>query len=288
MRARTFFVLSAPAIGLMVALLVVPLIATVSWSFQNVPVGQPGTFTGLANYRELLTSPRFGSAATFTVGFAIVVTALKVAIGYAIALVLNTVRRGRAIFLGLMLATYVVPTVVGALDFSWLFNDVFGGPVNRLLEVFGVRVDWLVSEWPARSLLGMHMLWHEIPFAVLIFFAGLQGLPRERVEAAEVDGASWWQRQRYVVIPGLSRLTTFVCVISLMDTLKVFDSIRIITPAASQLGTESLMTYVFQIALNDSYRLGIASAVNVLTIAVTLVLLMPFLRSTWRDARGTS
>lgn len=288
MRPRTFFVLSAPAILLMAALLIAPLTATVTWSFQNVPVGKPGTFIGLDNYRQLLSNPRFGRAAAFTVVFALVITTLKLVLGYLLAMLLNKVRRGRAIFLGLLLSTYVVPTVVGALDFSWLFNDVFGGPANRLLEVFGIHIDWLVSEWPARTLVAMHMLWHEIPFAVLILFAGLQSLPKEPLEAAELDGASWWQKQRYVVIPGLSRLISFVCVIGIMDALKIFDSIRIITPAASQLGTESLMTYVYQIALNDSYRLGIGSAVNVLTIIVTLVLLFPFLRSSWRDARGIS
>ncbi len=286
MRTRTFFALSSPAIGLMVALLVVPLIATLDWSFQNIPVGQPGVFNGLANYRELLTSPRFIQAAEFTIGFALVVTAIKVVFGYAIAMLLNKVRWGRPIFLGMLLSTYVVPTVVGALDFSWLFNDVFGGPVNRLLDLFGIQINWLVDEWPARALLSMHLVWHEIPFAILIFYAGLQGLPKEPMEAAELDGANWWQRQRYIVIPGLGRLVSFVCVIGIMDALKVFDSIRIITPAASQLGTESLMTYVFQIALNDSYRLGIGSAVNVMTIVLTLILLIPFLRSTWRDARG--
>lgn len=288
MRVRTFFALSGPAIGLMAALLVVPLIATIQWSFQNVPVGEVGTFNGLSNYRELLTSPRFIEAAKFTVGFALVATLLKVVLGYAVAYTLHKARYGRAIFLGILLSTFVVPTVVGALDFSWLFNDVFGGPVNRLLEVFGVNIQWLVSEWPARALLMMHTLWHEIPFAVLILYAGLQGIPDEPLEAASLDGANWFQKQRYVIIPALGRLIVFVCVISIMDALKIFDSIRIITPAAPQLGTESLMTYVYQIALNDSYRLGIGSAVNLLTIILTLVLLIPFLRSTWRDARGTS
>ncbi|MDN5780374.1 MAG: sugar ABC transporter permease [Humibacillus sp.] len=288
MRVRTFFALSGPAIGLMAALLVIPLIATIQWSFQNVPVGEIGTFNGLNNYRELLNSPRFIEAAKFTVGFALVATLLKLVLGYAIAYTLHKARYGRAIFLGILLSTFVVPTVVGALDFSWLFNDVFGGPVNRLLEVFGVNIEWLVSEWPARALLMMHTLWHEIPFAVLILYAGLQGIPDEPLEAASLDGANWFQKQRYVIIPALGRLIVFVCVISIMDALKIFDSIRIITPAAPQLGTESLMTYVYQIALNDSYRLGIGSAVNLLTIILTLVLLTPFLRSTWRDARGTS
>jgi N,N'-diacetylchitobiose transport system permease protein len=288
MRSRTFVALSAPAVGLMTLLLVVPLFATLVWSFQNVPVGQPGTWTGLANYTELVGSARFRSAAVFTVGFAVAATVLKVVIGYAIALLLNNVRKGRAIFLGIILATYVVPTVVGALDFSWLFNDVFGGPVNRVLDLFGVNIQWLVDTWPARTLLLMHITWHEVPFAVLILFAGMQSLSKGQLEAATLDGANWVQRQRFVVIPGLSRMLAFVCVISLMDDLKVFDSVRIITPAASNLGTESLMSYVFQIALNDSYRLGIGSAVNVLTILITLVLLIPFLRSTWRDARGNA
>lgn len=288
MRTRTFFALSGPAILLMTGLLVIPLIATVQWSFQNVPVGEAGVFNGFDNYSELLKSPRFRDAAVFTIGFALVVTTLKVVLGYFVALTLHKARHGRAIFLGILLSTYVVPTVVGALDFSWLFNDIFGGPVNRFLELFGVQIQWLVNEWPARVLLAMHMLWHEIPFAVLIFYAGLQGIPDEPLEAASLDGANWWQRQRYIIIPALGRLVTFVCVISIMDALKIFDSIRIITPAASQLGTESLMTYVFQIALNDSYRLGVGSAVNLLTIILTVVLLIPFLRSTWRDARGTS
>lgn len=286
MRVKTFLALSLPALGLMAALLIVPLVATLTWSFQNVPVGEPGTFIGFGNYSELFGSPRFLDAAVFTIGFALVITTLKVVFGYLLALLLNNIRAGAAILLGILLATYVVPTVVGALDFSWLFNDVFGGPVNRLLEVFGIQIDWLVSEWPARALLAMHMLWHEIPFAVLIFYAGLKTLPKEPMEAAGIDGANWWQKQRFVVIPGIGRLVIFVCVISIMDSLKIFDSIRIITPAASQLGTESLMTYVYQIALNDSYRLGIGSAVNVLTIILTLVLLIPFLRATWRDARG--
>lgn len=273
---------------LMGALLVVPLGATLIWSFQNVPVGQPGVFNGLENFREVLSSPRFQGAARFTIGFAIILTLLKVVIGYLLALVLNRAKYGRAIFLGLILSAYVVPTVVGALDFSWLFNDIFGGPVNRFLDLFGIRIDWLVSTWPARVLLGLHMLWHEVPFALLIFYAGLQTVPKEPLEAASLDGAGWWQKQRYVVIPSMWHLISFVCVISIMDSLKIFDSIRIITPAASQLGTESLMTYVFQIALNDSYRLGVGSAVNLLTIFVTLILLAPFLRTTWRDARGLS
>ena len=286
MRRKDFLTLAGPAVVLMAALLLVPLGTTLVWSFQNVPVGQPGTFTGLANYRDLLGSPRFRDAAAFTVGFAVVATALKVALGYGLALLLSRVSRGRTVLLGFLLASYIVPSVVGALDFSWMFNDVFGGPVNRVLDVVGVQVNWLVDTWPARALVVLHSLWHEVPFVVLVLLAGLQTLPPEPMEAASIDGAGWWQKQRYLVVPALAPVFTFVLLISLMDGLKVFDSIRIMTPAAQQLGTESLMTYVYQVALGDSFRLGAGSAVNVLTMVVTLVLLIPFLRSTWKGARA--
>ena len=286
MRRQDFLTLAGPAVVLMAALLLVPLGTTLVWSFQNVPVGQPGTFTGLANYRDLLGSPRFRDAAAFTVGFAVVATALKVALGYGLALLLSRVSRGRTVLLGFLLASYIVPSVVGALDFSWMFNDVFGGPVNRVLDVVGVQVNWLVDTWPARALVVLHSLWHEVPFVVLVLLAGLQTLPPEPLEAASIDGAGWWQKQRYLVVPALAPVFSFVLLISLMDGLKVFDSIRIMTPAAQQLGTESLMTYVYQVALGDSFRLGAGSAVNVLTMVVTLVLLIPFLRSTWKGARA--
>ncbi|WP_432522136.1 carbohydrate ABC transporter permease [Kineococcus sp. SYSU DK006] len=286
MRRKDFLLLSGPAVVLMAGLLLVPLVTTVVWSFQNVPVGQPGTFTGLSNYSELLASARFRGAAAFTVGYALVATALKVAAGYALALLLARVRRGRTVLLGLLLASYIVPSVVGALDFSWLFNDVFGGVVNQVLGLVGLQVNWLVDTWPARLLVVLHALWHEVPFVVLVLLAGLQTLPAEPMEAASLDGANWWQKQRYLVVPALAPVFTFVLLISVMDGLKVFDSIRIMTPAAEQLGTESLMTYVYQVALGDSFRLGMGSAVNVLTMVVTLVLLVPFLRSTWKGARA--
>jgi ABC-type sugar transport system permease subunit len=286
MKLKHFAGFSAPAIILMVGLLIVPLGATLMWSFQNVPVGQPGVFNGLDNYTEIFTSERFGRDVAFTVVYTLIVTVVKVVVGFGIALMLHRITHGRMVILGLLMAAYVVPTVIGALNFSWLFSDIFGGPVNRFLELFGVHISWLTETGPARALIGLHAIWHETPFVILILLAGLQTLPEEPMEAAHLDGANWWQRQRFLVIPMLGPLFTFVGLISVMDSLKVFDSIRIITPAAGTVGTESIMAYVYSVALGESYRLGIASAVNVATIVLTIVLVIPFLRSTWKEARA--
>jgi len=285
-RLKHFALFAGPAILLMTCLLIVPLVMTFAWSFQNVPVGRPGTFNGIDNYLEIFSSPRFGNAAAFTVVFTLVLTTVKIIVGYGIALLLNRIQRGRMIILALLMASYVVPTVVGALNFSWLFNDIFGGVVNQGLGLLGIQVNWFTEAGPARLLVGLHALWHEVPFVILVLLAGLQTLPTEPLEAAEVDGANWWQRQRYMIVPLLRPLFSFVLLISIMDSLKIFDSIRIITPASGSVGTESLMTFVYQVALGESYRLGIASAVNVLTIILTIILLVPFLRQTWKGARA--
>lgn len=286
MRLKQFALFSGPAIVLMAGLLIVPLVMTIVWSFQNVPVGQPGVFNGIDNYLEIFSSPRFLNATVFTVAFTLILTTVKLIVGYGIALLLNRVQRGRMVILALLMASYVVPTVVGAMNFSWLFNDIFGGVVNQILGVFGVHVNWLTETGPARLLVGLHALWHEVPFVILVLLAGLQTLPPEPLEAAQIDGANWWQRQRYMIIPLLRPLISFVLLITIMDSLKIFDSIRIITPASTSIGTESLMTFVYQVALSESYRLGIASAVNVLTIVITIVLLIPFLRQTWKESRA--
>jgi len=285
-RLKQFALFSGPAIVLMAGLLIVPLVMTIVWSFQNVPVGQPGVFNGIDNYLEIFSSPRFLNAAVFTVAFTLILTTVKLIVGYGVALLLNRVQRGRMVILALLMASYVVPTVVGAMNFSWLFNDIFGGVVNQILGVFGVHVNWLTETGPARLLVSLHALWHEVPFVILVLLAGLQTLPPEPLEAAQIDGANWWQRQRYMIIPLLRPLISFVLLITIMDSLKIFDSIRIITPASTSIGTESLMTFVYQVALSESYRLGIASAVNVLTIVITIVLLIPFLRQTWKESRA--
>jgi N,N'-diacetylchitobiose transport system permease protein len=122
-----------------------------------------------------------------------------------------------------------------------------------------------------------------VAFPVLIFLAGLQTVPLEHEEAAALDGASWWQKQYYVIIPTMARFFTFVALISIMDGLRIFDAIRMITPNARNVGTESVMVYVFDVALGQSQRLGLGSAISVLTVIATVIVLLPFIRQTYKD-----
>ena len=288
MRRREFATLIGPSLLVMLALLVLPLIRTVQWSFQEVTYGTPGVFVGLSNYTQALTDPRFGRAVFFTLLLTAIVTAIILVLGYLVAVGVNGLGRLKPYILGSMLVAYVLPSVVGAVSFSWLFNSNFGGVLNLLIErLTGQEFLWFVDTWPNRVLIILHTVWHLIPFSVLMILAGLQGVPKELHEAANIDGASGFKTHLYVIIPTMRGIIGFVCLITIMDVLRTFDSLIPLSPQADAIGNESIMFYVFDNAFRDgSQQLGLGSAVNVLSILLILICLFPFIRDLLKEAKA--
>jgi N,N'-diacetylchitobiose transport system permease protein len=289
MRRREFYGLVGPSLAVMVGLLVVPLYLTVKWSFQEVDYGSPGQFVGLDNYAQAFTDPRFGRALVFTAGLTVVVTAVLLVSGYVLAAAVNRLGRMRPVVLGILLISYVIPNVVGATMFSWLFDQNFGGVVNLAFSwLTGEEVLWYVQTWPNRIMVALNVIWSMLPFATLILLAGLQGVPRDVLEAAQLDGAGPVRTHWSIIVPSIRGVIGFVGLISIMDILRVFDNLVPLSPQAVQLGNESVMLYIFNIAFRDGGQdLGLGSALSVLTIAVILVMLYPFLRDVVREAKQT-
>lgn len=289
MRRKEFLFLVGPSAVIMTALLVVPLVQTIIWSLQNVTYGQDGVWVGLSNYAEVLADPQFREALPFTIGLTLTGLAIKLVLGFGLAVLLQRTGRARPLFLGFLLLSYIVPTVVGAVAFSWLFDSNFGGLVNWVLQQLGVSNPplWFSDQWPNRIMVLANVVWHEIPFVILILLAGLQGVNTEALEAARIDGASWWQQQRYVVIPALGPLITFISLITIMDGLRIFDALVPLSPSAVSLGNESVMLYVYNVAFAaGDQKVGLGSAVSVLTMLIIFVLLIPFIRQTYREVRA--
>ncbi len=289
MRRKEFLALVAPSAIIMTVLLVVPLVQTFNWSLQKVTYGSAGTYIGLGNYGQILGDARFRQAAIFTVGLTLVALVFKLTLGYVIALLLQRSGRARPIFLGILLLSYVVPTVIGAVAFSWLFDPNFGGLVSWFLQHLGIENPplWFTNQWPNRLMLLANIVWHETPFAILILLAGLQGVSTEALEAAEIDGASFAQKQRYVVIPSLYPLIGFIALISIMDGLRIFDAFIPLAPNAVALQSESIMLYVFNIAFAaGDQNLGLGSAVSIVTMFIIAILLVPFVRQIYKEARA--
>ncbi|SDT37182.1 carbohydrate ABC transporter permease [Microlunatus soli] len=287
MRKREFITMIGPSVLVMVGLLAVPLYRTIQWSLQRVTYGDPGTFVGLANYQQALTDPRFGRAVLFTVGLTVFVTAALLVGGYLLAILVNGLGRLRPFVLGAMLVSYVVPQIVGATMFSWLFDKNFGGVVNYLIsKITGSEILWLTDPWPNRLLIALDTVWFLIPFAMLVIMAGLQGVPDEVIEASRIDGASTLNRHWHVIIPSIRGVLGFVALISIMDVLRIFDALVPLSPQAQQIGNESIMLYIYDVAFRDGgQQLGVGSAINVLLIILIVIMLSPFIRNVWKEAR---
>lgn len=287
MKAREFWLLFAPSFIVMAGLLVLPLIRTIQWSFESVRYGTPGTFVGLHNFVDALTDPRFGRAVLFTVVVTIITTAILLVLGYLIATGINRLTTSRPLVLGIMLVSYVLPNLVGAVAYSWLFDDNFGGVVNRFIGLLGgTQVLWFTDQVPNAILVISNTVWHMLPFAMLIILAGLQGVPVELREAATIDGANALQTHLHVIIPTIRGVVGFVTLISIMDVLRMFDNLIPLSPQAEAIGNESIMLYVYSVAFADgAQNLGLGSAINVLTIALILVMLIPFIRGIFKEAR---
>lgn len=287
MKAREFWVLFLPSLVVMAGLLVFPLIRTVQWSFEDVHYGVPGTFIGLSNYTAALTDPRFGRAVLFTVLVTVITTVILLVLGYLVATGMNRLTRTRPVVLGIMLVSYVLPNLVGAVAFSWLFDDNFGGVINRLLAVFGAGdILWFTDRVPNMLLVIANTVWHMLPFSMLLILAGLQSVPAELREAATIDGASTVQTHLKVIIPTIKGVLGFVSLISIMDVLRLFDNLIPLSPQGSAIGNESIMMYVYSEAFSDgAQHLGLGSAINVLTILLILVMLTPFIRGIFKEAK---
>lgn len=287
MRRREFLGFVTPSVLVMAGLLVLPLYQTIVWSFQRVNYGEDGTFVGLGNYGAALSDPRFGQAVLFTVQLTVIVSVLLIVLGYLLAVLVNTLGRSKPFVLGILLISYVVPHVVGGAMFSWLFNSNFGGVLNYALSsLLGQDILWFADMWPNRVMVALNTLWFMLPFAMLVILAGLQSVPEDVIEAAEIDGAPTWRVHWHVIIPSVRGVLGFVAIISIMDVLRTFDQLIALSPQAVQLGNESVMLYVYNIAFQDGgQQLGLGSAVNVLLIALICVMLYPFIRGVAREAR---
>ncbi|GAA1429281.1 sugar ABC transporter permease [Microlunatus lacustris] len=292
MRRREFWLLVTPSVIVMFGFMLVPLYRTVRWSFQQVEYGAPGAEVGLANFAAAMSDLRLGRAVLFTLGLTVVVTAFCLVFGYILATLINVLgRRWRPVVLGILLIPYVLPHVVGAVAFSWLFDTNFGGIINFIANLvtgggFGEPL-WFIEAWPNRLIVAANAVWFMLPFAMLMILAGLQGVSTETLEAAEIDGAGPLQRHLYVIIPSIRGVLGFVLLIFTMDVLRIFDSLIALSPQAVALGNESIMLYIYNVAFREgAVNLGLGSAISVLTILLILVLLYPSIRALVKEAKA--
>lgn len=230
---------------------------------------------------QLMNLP-FYRALAFTLTYCFFVTPVAMALGFAIALAVNTLPRwakGPAIFVSIL--PMIITPLVGSLIVAWMFNPA--GVVGASLQALAGDPSLSLRASPVLTwlvLLG-YGIWTNGPFSFVIFYAGLQTVPMDTLESARIDGATRWQTTRFVTIPHLAPLATFVALVQLMDNFRVFEPI---VGFSAEANATSLSWLVFNdLVSQDSQQFGSAGATSVMTIVGVLILLTPVLIRTWRD-----
>jgi multiple sugar transport system permease protein len=227
------------------------------------------------------SSQEFVGALRFTLLYTLVTTPLVLILGFFIALgVHHSAQRLKAIFITASLLPFIITPIVGALAIKWLFRD--GGLVPHVLSQFGLSIFWMAEAWSARLLIILYGVWHSAPFAFIVFYAGLQSVPQDSLEAATIDGATRWQKLRYITLPHLMPLIVFVALIHVMDAYRVFEPVVVLTQGAFTTSVQYLTYYILSVE-NNPYK---ASASAVLTTLGIGVLIIPMLIKTWREQRS--
>ncbi len=220
-------------------------------------------------------------ALSFTAVFVGIVTPLTIVFGLMIALAVNTMTprlKGPGIFISLL--PFVINPLVGSLVLFWMIDQ--RGVIGSLVQYFAD--DPTLSLKASTPMMWISLItygiWHSAPFAFVVFYAGLQTVPQDTLESAQIDGASRWQQTKYVVVPHLMPLITFVALIQLMDNFRIFEPIVGFQASAH---ATSLSWIIFNDLGGETRQLSSAAANSVLTIIGVSILLSPVLVRTWKD-----
>ena len=237
--------------------------------------------SSMGDFLSTLVNLPFYRALAFTLTYTFVVTPLLIILGFMIAVAVNALNqslKGFVIFFSLL--PMIVTPLIGSLILFWMIDS---------RGILGNALQWMVGD-PNLSLkasttltwimLMVYGVWHSAPFAFVVFYAGLQTLPQDTLESAMIDGATRWQRIRYVVIPHIMPLVTFVALIQLMDNFRVFEPIVGFNAEAH---ATSLSWIIFNDLGGETRLLSSAATTSVLTILGVAILLSPVLVRTWRD-----
>jgi multiple sugar transport system permease protein len=272
--ARVFV---APSVATMALIALFPVIYAVTLSLYAYTRRQRGDFTGLGNYLEALGSGRFWSAVEFTFTFTVVSVALEFTIGMGFALLMNQAFRGRGVTRATILIPWIIPTVIAAQMWFFMFN-VTPGFINWLLGLGDLN--WLGSGGTARFAIIFADVWKTAPFVALLLLAGLQTIPGDVYESGRVDGAGPWQRFWYITMPLLKPAILVALLFRTVDALRVFDLVAVMTRGAH--GTESLSILVQQYVVRTPDP-GYGSALSTITFVLVLGIGVVFVKLLGRD-----
>jgi len=268
----------APALAVFIAFELVPALGTSIFSltdYTGLPHA-PVNWVGLQNYRDLLTGGQtfLIRALQVTVIFSLLVTAVQNGLAVLIAWLLNSGLRGQVAARSLVFLPVVLGATINGLTWYVMFNPL-GGPVTMVLGALGVRANLLGNTATALYAVIWVQIWTYLGFSMMVFLAGMQGIPAEVYEAGKIDGTSPWSAFRYLTIPLLAPSITINVLLAIIGTITGFELIFVLTDGGPAFSSQTLGMWVFNQAFFSGNRLpGYAAAIANCTIAIVFVIVL--------------
>ena len=265
--------LVAPAVIVMLAVTAWPMIQALYLSLFRYRLTAPDDkdFVGLSNYGTVLTDSLFWTDTWNTVIIMLVTVAVELVIGFAFAMVMHRIIFARGAIRTAILIPYGIVTVVSAYAWQFAFS-LNNGWVNSWfawLPWLESDTNWFGSHWPAMFAIMVSEIWKTTPFMALLLLAGLSQVSEDMLEAAQVDGATWWQRLWKVILPNMRAAIMVAVLFRALDAFRIFDNIYVMTRGAQDTESSSFLTYRQVI---EQMQLGLGSALSVLLFLAVLLL----------------
>lgn len=284
MRPRTDWtpwLFSAPALALFALFLVLPFALAIGWSFTDQRLithdNIDTAFVGLRNYERLVADPSFWAALRNNLLFVVVVVPVQSAFALGLALLVNRRLRGVTVLRSIYFLPVATTMSVVAVIWSLMYSPD-AGVINRLVGVLSFGTigpqDWLRDPALVMPAIMLLSVWQGVGFQMLVFLAGLQSIPRDLYEAADLDGASPWQQFRWVTLPQLRNTTIFVVITTTIAAFQLYTQVQVIASSGASAPIDSLRTLVM-LMVHEGFRngrIGQAAAIAVVFFAIVLAL----------------
>lgn len=275
----TPYVYILPAVLVMVAGLLYPIISAVQLSFYDWSLGtdfDTARFVGFDAFKEMLQSRQVWTSMGITVAFVLIAVSAEMVLGIALALFLEKPVRGMRFFRTIFVLPMMVAPICVGLVWRYLFDSNFG-PVNHLFAALGLSPQaWLADPTLAFTAMVITDIWQWTPFVLIMVLAGLQGLDESVLEAARIDGANWWQQIVRVKLPILVPILVVTLLARMIDGFRGLEVIYVMTFGGPGLSTELFSLHIFKAAF-ISQKLGYSSALSILLLVIVSALSLAIL-----------
>lgn len=264
--------MTAPTIVFLLVMTVYPVLFTIYYSFTDYNYLK-GThpFSGLANYTALFQNMYFRQAVSNTVKFTVIAVVLEVVLGLLTALFVKSLKRGQKVVRTLLLLPYLLPAVTVALIWRMMLSPNYG-IITDVFTALGLPVyNWFYDGKTAFGTLLVIDVWQNVPFAFLLIYAHLQGVPESQYQAASIDGAGALQRFRHITLPNIGGGIALCAMLRTIDTFRLFEKVNILTGGGPANTTTTITQFMYTYGIK-SLKFGLASACAIVMTIFVLIM----------------